>query len=159
MGEAGTRRGDKHFTVSAYMVTGEVKPRILLVYHRKLNKWMQPGGHIERYENPLEALAREVAEETGLDIKAHLAAQGDRGDGVLRLLRPAFIEQQPIPAHGDEPEHFHLDIGYALRISPSTVQPDKNESQRIGWFDNTSVHQLDMFDNVQKTVMEVLRAA
>ena len=58
---------EKHFTASAIVINNERK--VLLVYHKKLNVWLYPGGHIEPYETPDETVIREVKEETGLDVE------------------------------------------------------------------------------------------
>ena len=56
----------KHFTSSALIVHNE---KVLLVYHKKLDVWLYPGGHVEENENPDETLVREVKEETGLEVE------------------------------------------------------------------------------------------
>src|SRR5439155_68249 len=53
----------RHFTATAFVVDG---PRTLLHWHKRLQQWMPPGGHIEADEDPAQAVLREVAEETGL---------------------------------------------------------------------------------------------
>ncbi len=54
------------FVVSARIV---YEDKILLVYHKLLQKWLPVGGHIELDETPEEAIFREVKEECGLDIE------------------------------------------------------------------------------------------
>lgn len=61
----------KHFTASALIIENK---KVLLLFHKKLGVWLYPGGHIEDYENPEEALFREVKEETGLKIEKRLPA-------------------------------------------------------------------------------------
>lgn len=151
-----TEPGDKHFTVSAYIVSDEREPRILLAFHKKLGKWMQPGGHIERDENPVEALIREVREETGLEVRASLPKATDMGDGVRGLALPEFLQQQPIPAHGTEPAHFHIDHGYVLQVAPSKLRPGEHESQQIGWFTKAELAAIDMFPNVRLLAEKLL---
>ena len=58
----------KHFCVSVYVFNPKSK-NFLMVNHKKLGKWVQPGGHIELNEDPEEASLREVFEETGIKVK------------------------------------------------------------------------------------------
>ena len=57
----------KHFCASAFVIDPLTK-KVLLVHHKKFNKWNQPGGHIEDNETPEETAIREVYEETGLNV-------------------------------------------------------------------------------------------
>ena len=60
--------GEKHFCASVWITTTSKPQKILLVYHKKLGRWLQPGGHIEKLETPVEAAIREIKEETGIDV-------------------------------------------------------------------------------------------
>ena len=53
----------RHHTATGFIVYRE---KILLHYHPKVREWLPPGGHIEKNEDPLEAIVREINEETGL---------------------------------------------------------------------------------------------
>lgn len=93
-----TRFSPGHFTASAFVLSPE-RDRLLMVHHRKLRRWLQPGGHIEDFDRSVEAAARrEVLEETGL------AALRLEHDGLLD------VDVHPIPAHGEEPAHLHHDL-------------------------------------------------
>lgn len=54
-----------HITMSAIILDPKIAS-VLLVWHRKLNRWLQPGGHVETDEEPLAAALRETEEETGI---------------------------------------------------------------------------------------------
>ena len=58
---------EKHFCVSVY-VYDKTNKKFLLVHHKKLGVWVQPGGHVELNESPEEAAIREVYEETGINV-------------------------------------------------------------------------------------------
>jgi 8-oxo-dGTP pyrophosphatase MutT (NUDIX family) len=99
-----------HVTAGALLVRGA---EILLVEHRAYRIVLQPGGHLEPADVSLAAAAeRELVEETGVNPAA------------VTLLSnvPAYIEYGRVPARPqkDEPDHFHLDIGYSF----GTVQGD-----------------------------------
>ena len=101
-----------HVTASG-VVLGPERDRVLLVFHRRLRRWLQPGGHVEPEDRDLVAAARrEVVEETGV-------APNPRRAPVL-----IGVDLHPIPARADEPAHWHHDIVFRFvagdddRIAP-----------------------------------------
>ena len=58
----------KQICASCYVVDFKSK-ELLMIYNKKLGKWLQPGGHIEHDETPIATATREVKEETGIEIK------------------------------------------------------------------------------------------
>lgn len=94
-----------HFTASAFVLDPS-NERLLLIHHKKLDRWLQPGGHIEPGDtNVIEAARREATEETGLL--------------ELTLLRDGLfdIDIHEIPAHGGAPSHLHFDVRLLFRAS------------------------------------------
>ncbi len=78
---------------------------IVLVYHQKLRRWLQPGGHMEPADESSEsAAARELLEETGLvaDLRQGAAVVG--------------IDVHEIPAWKSEPAHLHHDVVWRLQV-------------------------------------------
>jgi len=148
------RPGEKHFTASVYIFSTEPVPRVLLLFHKKHQKWMQPGGHVELFENPVETAIREVREETGIDIEAYLLPARQLPDNVLELQAPASMQQQPIPPHGEDPAHYHLDLGYIVKVPHRLPDPGTDESVRVNWFTLEQLDKLDMFDNVRNLLKE-----
>lgn len=90
-----------HITGSA-VVARPGGSAFLLILHRKLGRWLQPGGHTEESDDSVLATAlREAREETGLtrfDVPPE--------DAILD------VDVHPIPARGRDPAHFHFDIRY-----------------------------------------------
>jgi 8-oxo-dGTP pyrophosphatase MutT (NUDIX family) len=92
----------------------------LLVRHRSLG-WVEPGGHLERGEDPARAAARELREETGIDA-------------VPVLPHPAVVHAGPFPARGSEPAHHHWNLGYLFVVDRS-VATRAEPGAPVAWFD------------------------
>jgi 8-oxo-dGTP pyrophosphatase MutT (NUDIX family) len=96
-----------HFTASAF-VLGPDQKTLLLIYHGKLHRWLQPGGHVEVEDADLaHAARREVQEECNLEAD----------DLELLQEHPFDIDIHPIPARQDEPAHEHFDVRFLFRCS------------------------------------------
>jgi 8-oxo-dGTP pyrophosphatase MutT (NUDIX family) len=158
MSKRGTEMGDKHFTTSIYLISDESESRALMVFHKKLKVWIQPGGHVERKENPIDTVIRETMEETGIDLKPYVnkIRMSKYSDGTIDLPLPQVFHQQPIPTHGDEPAHYHLDLGYVFKIKPKEPTPAKGESQDVKWFTQAEINKLDTLDSIKSTFTEIL---
>ena len=92
-----------HFTASAFVID-DAGERVCLVQHAKLERLLQPGGHVEQDDASLEAAAlREAREETALDVELHPAAP-----------RPFDLDIHRIPDRANEPAHWHLDVRYLV---------------------------------------------
>ena len=55
----------RHFTSTGFVINNN---SLLLHWHSKVQSWLPPGGHIEPNEDPVQALKREVLEESGLEV-------------------------------------------------------------------------------------------
>jgi 8-oxo-dGTP pyrophosphatase MutT (NUDIX family) len=116
----------RHFNVTTYIYNPK-NNKFLFILHKKLNKWVAPGGHIDSNENPEIAALREVREETGLNVKLI----GDRYPEETDLIRPFGLQLNVISV--DEHEHFDL-IYLAVPTSNIDIKLNKEESNDIGWF-------------------------
>ncbi len=113
-----------HFTGSAVVTDGT---RVALVHHRKLGRWLQPGGHVEPGDGQdlLATALREAEEETGCPVVPHPAAP-----------RPLDVDVHPIPSQGTEPAHLHLDVRFlVLTEQPEALRVDPAESRGVRWFE------------------------
>ena len=123
---ASRRNFPMHVTVGALLVRGGSE--ILLIDHRAYGIVLQPGGHLEPTDTTLVGAAvRELSEETGLDPGAVVLA-----DPV-----PAYVEHGRVPARPEkgEPDHFHLDIGYAFTTDRADVgQIQESEVTGAAWY-------------------------
>jgi 8-oxo-dGTP pyrophosphatase MutT (NUDIX family) len=109
-----------HFTASCFILDDE--QRLLLHHHRRLDRWLQMGGHLEPGEDPSAAALREGAEESGLE------------DLALMVERIFDLDVHEIPAARGEPAHNHFDVRYVARThSPSSIRIDRAESNDLAW--------------------------
>ncbi|MFC9585813.1 NUDIX hydrolase [Streptomyces yangpuensis] len=103
-GFASRRSFPMHVTVGALLVRDDAE--ILLIEHLAYGITLQPGGHLEPTDATLvEAAVRELTEETGIDA----------GQVSVVSPTPVYVEYGRVPARPqkNEPEHYHLDLGYA----------------------------------------------
>ena len=88
---------DRHFTATGIILHNR---RALLIEHAKLGWWLPPGGHLEPNEDPVQAVLREVAEETGLEC-ALLAENRFAHEAVQVLPVPFTIQIEDVTENGD----------------------------------------------------------
>jgi 8-oxo-dGTP pyrophosphatase MutT (NUDIX family) len=110
-----------HFTGSALVVSAD-GARALLNHHRKLDRWLQFGGHCDGDENVLRVAQREALEESGI---AGL---------IVASARPFDLDIHEIPAQRDEPAHFHYDVRYVFIAPENAAFVASEESHELRWF-------------------------
>jgi 8-oxo-dGTP pyrophosphatase MutT (NUDIX family) len=116
----------RDFTVATFVVAGD---RVLLLFHRKLQMWLPPGGHIEPNELPDEAAVREVLEEAGIAVRL-LPEIVPMPSGPLPLARPEGIQLERIG-----PDHEHIDLIYfAVPEGDMPIREHPREASRAGWY-------------------------
>lgn len=110
-----------HLTGSAWVLSPDGQS-VLLIHHKKLDRWLQPGGHVDEADGSLADTAmREVVEECGLSD--------------LTLDSPVIfdVDVHEIPARGHEPTHFHYDLRFAFRAASMEFDANFLEVKNIRW--------------------------
>lgn len=111
-----------HVTGSAWLVNKD-SARVLLTHHKKLNRWLQLGGHADGDPDILNVAMREAVEESGLESVTPIS------DRIFD------VDIHLIPERGNEPEHFHYDARYAMRTTGSQDYVVSDESHDLSWID------------------------
>lgn len=111
---------DGHLTASAWVVDA-TRTRTLLTHHRKLDRWLQLGGHVDGEADLLAAALREVREESGLTrVRAVSAEIFD-------------VDRHRIPARKTEPEHWHFDVRFLIEADAAEPLVISEESNDLAW--------------------------
>jgi len=117
-----------HVTGSAWVVN-RAGTHVLLTHHKKLNRWLQLGGHADGDTDTLRVAMREVEEESGLT-------------GIVPISDEIFdVDIHLIPERKGEPAHFHYDIRYVMRADAGEEYVVSEESHNLGWIPIESLHQ------------------
>lgn len=159
----------RHFTATVFIIDSQ--QRVLLLWHKRLARWMPPGGHVDPNELPEETAVRECKEETGLDVEI-LSASGADADDAFRdepsegrmLKQPFAMLLEHIPAYEvkNEPAHQHMDFLFRARPLDETqaLVIAAAEADHLRWCTREEVAALDarteIFSNVQRTVLQTV---
>jgi 8-oxo-dGTP pyrophosphatase MutT (NUDIX family) len=131
-----------HLTGSAFVLDA-TRSRVLLLHHRKLGRWLQPGGHGEGETDPREIALREIGEETGLE-RGELTAFPD-----ARILD---VDVHGIPGRPGEPAHAHLDLRYGFVAGVGAAPRVSAESREVRWFPASALP-----DDCDKSLLRAVR--
>lgn len=110
---------DGHVTGSAWVLSTNYE-QVLLTHHKKLERWLQLGGHSDGESNTLLVAKREAEEESGLAVEI---ASGEIFD----------VDVHEIPPRGTDPVHKHYDVRFLFQADDSAPLTISNESVDLRW--------------------------
>jgi 8-oxo-dGTP pyrophosphatase MutT (NUDIX family) len=136
----------EHFTPGHITCTGLVLApdgeRLLLVHHRRLNRWLLPGGHVEPEDVSIaDAARREVVEETGAVLDASSVLIGADVHGI--------------PGRKHEPYHLHHDLLFHFHAVAEDLQVSE-ESHAVVWCAPAEFDSYDVPGNVRRAYRRVV---
>ena len=155
----------REFTVAVFVVH---QGAVLLHWHRKLGRWLPPGGHVEPDELPDEAAIRETLEEAGIEIELlegmpipGVSDQPALQEGPRRLAQPLGIQLEDIPAN--HPTHQHVDLIYLARPRPGAPTqpraPADDPDARPAWYAAEALGALELTEEVRRWALAAVAAA
>jgi len=121
-----------HLTGSAFVLDA-AREKVLLLFHGRLRRWLQPGGHGEG-ETDIRAVAlREILEETGLAAQDLTALDPPGAPATEARLFDVDVHRIPESTKRGEPAHDHLDLRYAFVARAGAEARLSEESLGLAW--------------------------
>ena len=118
-----------HLTGSV-LVVDDAGERIVVLHHRKLGRWLQPGGHCDGDANLAAVALREATEETGIE-------------GLQVVPVAVDVDVHEVAPLDDGP-HLHLDVRYLVLAPPGSEPRGNHESNEIRWATLEELEDLDL---------------
>ena len=132
-----------HFTASAFVLSPG-RTHLVLIHHKKLGIWVQPGGHVEPQDPDLMSAARrEVLEEVGLAELEPLS--GPDGSPIFD------VDIHQIPARKADPAHEHFDVRFAF-VAKSQALVHSEEVADLRWVWLADVERMGTDESVLRAV-------
>ena len=133
-----------HLTGSAWVVN-PAGNAVLLIHHVNLDRWLQPGGHVENGDASIQSTAmREACEECGIP------AAGMEDDRLYD------IDVHPIPERKGFPAHLHYDFRFLVRVEDTgLLSAQLGEVQEVKWFSPLEIEKMGLGPSVMRMMMKL----
>ena len=134
-----------HFTGSAWIVSTD-RCQVLMTHHKKLDMWLQLGGHADGTEDLISVAIREAKEESGFD-------------NFMLVSKKIFdLDIHEIPAMSGDPIHLHYDVRFLLEADPKINKiVISNESRDVRWIPLDKILSLNPEESMQRMVIKTSR--
>ena len=128
-----------HITASGWVVSPD-RDKVLLMHHRKLDRWFQPGGHADGDPDVRHVAEKEVEEETGASN--------------LKLAKEGIfdVDVHLIPANSKDPAHYHYDIRFVFEANPLDELIINIESKDVQWIAVEDIHLYNHSESLMRMV-------
>ena len=131
-----------HVTASAFVFDPNTS-KVLLLHHKKLDKWLQPGGHCDGNKNTLEVALTEVWEETGIKI-------ANPSNKIFDL------DIHTIPEHKNVPEHEHFDVRYLFEADSKVLLTQNHETNELKWVPITDIEDYTKEESILRMLKKLM---
>ncbi len=133
-----------HFTASSF-VLNPARDSVLLIFHGKLHRWLQPGGHVDPEDVDVMAAARrEVAEEVDVHTLSVV------GTGLFD------VDIHDIPARKSDPTHAHFDVRF-LFVAPNLDYRAGSDAGAAKWVRLDQVSGIESDASVMRAIRKINR--
>lgn len=123
-----------HISGSAWVVNS-ARTHVLMLHHRKLDWWLQPGGHADGNPDLRQVALKETSEETGIDLTQIRLLDQNVFDVDIHTIYPSAHDHR----------HVHYDIRFLVEIDDRLPLPGNNESHQVAWI---PLWQVSHFNNL-----------
>lgn len=132
-----------HVTGSAWVIDPHQR-QVLLMHHRKLNRWFQPGGHCDGEADVAQVALKEASEETGLT--------------ALKIVADCIfdIDVHLIPANAKEAAHYHYDIRFLVEADSGQPLIQNQESKNLAWINYEDVSNYNNDESMVRMARKVI---
>ena len=129
-----------HITGSAWLLSPDGQ-KVLLTHHKKLNRWLQPGGHSDGDPDTRHVALREATEESGIF----------KIDFVMRDIFDVDVHTIPENPKKNEPEHKHYDVRFLLRAGTEDFVVSE-ESHALKWADKNDLYEMEKAGEINGSI-------
>lgn len=141
-----------HITGSSVVLSPDLK-KVVLTHHKKLNKWLQLGGHSDGDHISSRVALKEAEEESGLE-KIELYSPVTMTKSSFHEALPLDFDIHQIPSRKNEPEHYHYDVRFLI-VAESEKLTISDESNDLKWFDLNDVKEVTKEDSTLRQIEKV----
>ena len=135
-----------HVTGSSWVVNPN-RTHVLMLHHRKLDLWLQPGGHADGNSDIHDVVIKETSEESGISVKDIKLLSSEIFDVDIHTIYPNQYDNR----------HEHYDIRFLLEIDDALAIPGNDESHQIGWVALNRVSQFNNFRSLYRMTQKTRR--
>lgn len=131
-----------HFTASVWIVNPDFN-KVLMVHHKKIGLWLQPGGHCDGDSRVQEVAKKELIEETGLVDFSFINTIFD-------------VDVHEISAYKNDPSHLHYDVRFLAIANSQQATILSDESNSIEWFTLDEAYKHNPHRSIERMVYKTM---